>query len=440
MVLMKMKRIRNLLLLLLILFTINTASTTFASDIYLEITKSGFQKVPIGIFNFVNSTDINHNKNEDPTYILKNDLRRSQVFDIKDLTKEGLTADLADYPGQTIIRTAGEKGINLLVWGSLYWRGKDLVLEGHLFETATWKMIMGKRYIGSTQVLRIMVHRLADELVFRYTGEKGVSQTKIVYLSEKGGVKEIRFMDYDGFNSRRVGIIDRGVIVSPKWSPDGKQLIYTSYRDGNPDIYVADLVVGRIKKVVSFSGLNISPSWSPSGDQIAFATTRNGNAEIYTSDKEVKKFKRLTFNQADDISPSWSPTGNDLAFTSDRGGNPQIYVMGADGTNVRRLTFEGDYNTSPAWSPKGDWIAYTCRKDGLLKICRIRPDGSDLTQLTFGGNDDEAPSWSPDGRHIVFTSNREKSRTVYMMNIDGSDIERLTFDEANNTSPSWSPN
>lgn len=434
------KRESNLLLsFLMLLFIIDVPYATYASEIYLEITKSGFQKVPIGIFNLVNSADIKNNRDENPTEILKNDLKRSQVFEIRDLVKEGLAADLAGDPDQTVIKIAGEKGITLLVWGSLYWREKELVLEGHLFETGTGKMIFGKRYIGSTQVLRLMVHRLADELVFRYTGEKGISQTKIVYLSEKGGVKEIRLMDYDGFNNRRIGL-DRGIIISPKWSPDGKQLTYTSYRDGNPDIYVADLGRGLLRKVISFSGLNISPSWSLSGDQIAFATTRDGNAEIYTVDKEVRRFKRLTFNQADDISPSWSPTGNEIAFTSDRGGTPQIYIMGADGTDARRITFEGDYNTSPVWSPKGDWIAYTCRKDGLLKICRIRPDGSELTQLTFGGSDDEAPSWSPDGRHIVFTSNREKNRSIYMMNIDGSDIERLTSDEANNTSPSWSPN
>ncbi len=412
--------------------------SAYASDIYLEITKSGFQKAPIGIFNFVNSAAQKNNKDENPTEILKNDLRRSQIFEIRDLTTEGLAAEIAGDPDQILFKAAAGKGIILLVWGTLYWRDKDLVLEGHVFETATGNMIVGKRYIGSMQILRAMVHRLADELVFRYTGERGISQTRIVYTAEKAGVKDIRIMDYDGFNNRRIGV-DRGIIISPRWSPDGRQLTYTSYRDGNPDIFVADLINGSPKKLVSFSGLNISPSWSPSGDQMAFATTKDGNAEIYVTDQEAKRFKRLTFNQADDISPSWSPTGNELVFMSDRGGNPQIYIMGADGTNARRLTFEGDYNTSPVWSPKGDWIAYTCREDGLLKICRIRPDGSEITQLTIGGQDDEAPTWSPDGRHISFASNRENHRAIYMMNMDGSDIERLTLDEVNNSSPSWSP-
>ncbi len=432
------KRVYNYCLLSIVLVMINLGPAAYASEIYLEITKSGFQKVPIGIFDFVNSAAIKNNKDENPADILKNDLRRSQVFEIRDLTKEGLAAEIEADPDQAMFRVASEKGIIFLVWGSLYWRDQDLVLEGHVFETTTGKMIVGKRYIGSTQILRTMVHRLADELVFRYTGEKGISQTRIIYTAERAGVKDIRIMDYDGFNNRRIGV-DRGIIISPKWSPDGRHLTYTSYRDGNPDIFVADLINGSQTKLVSFSGLNISPSWSPSGEQMAFATTKDGNAEIYVTDKEAKRFKRLTFNQADDISPSWSPTGNELVFMSDRGGNPQIYTIGADGTNARRLTFEGDYNTSPVWSPKGDWIAYTCRKDGLLKICRIRPDGSELTQLTAGGHDDEAPTWSPDGRHISFASNRDNHRAIYMMNMDGSDIERLTLDELSNSSPSWSP-
>ncbi|MFQ5456393.1 MAG: Tol-Pal system beta propeller repeat protein TolB [Nitrospirota bacterium] len=427
-----------LLFIVSLIFYLNGGILSFAGDVFLETKRTGFQKVPIGIFDFVNSTHIN-DLDKNTLSILKHDLIKSDVFEIIEIESFGIKSQIKTPPDTPLINKAGSSGINLLVWGDLFWRDKELIMESRVFETAPARFVFGKRYVGSQNLFRKMVHRLSDELVYRYTGERGIAQTKIAYVSDINNNKELYLMDYDGNNSFPI-TGDKSINISPNWSPDGKLITYTSYRDGNPNIYILDTTTSRRQMIVSFPHLNISPVWSPSGDKLAFATTKDGNSEIYTINKDGKGLKRLTFDKADDLSPTWSPKGNEIVFISDRGGTPQLYIMGSDGTNVRRLTFNGSYNTSPSWSPKGDWIAYTCRRGGRLKICLITPDGTKTILVTNSSFEDESASWSPNGRLIAFSSNRDGKKNIYLMKIDGSEIERITFNNSNNASPAWSPN
>jgi TolB protein len=285
-----------------------------------------------------------------------------------------------------------------------------------------------------------MAHRMADELVYRYTGEPGIARTKIAFVSEQGGSRELYVMDYDGSGPRQV-TADGFLNLMPRWSRDRKFLIFTSYRSrSRQNIDMIELATGQRWTLVALNGLNITPALSPDGNWLAFATSQDGNSEIYKFETNTKALQRLTFNTAGDLSPTWSPTGRDIAFVSDRGGGPQIYLMNADGSNVRRLTFEGDYNAAPAWSPRGQWIAYVCRTaDRQYKLCLITPDGQKRLQITTGTGVDDSPSWSPDGRHLVFSSTEEGKSHIYMINADGTEKERLTSGGAHHTSPTWSP-
>jgi len=285
-----------------------------------------------------------------------------------------------------------------------------------------------------------MVHRLADEIVFRYTGEPGIARTKIAYVSEQAGARELYVMDYDGYAPRQV-TADGFLNLMPRWSPDRRFLVFTVYRSRlTQDIDMIELATGKRLTLVSLGGLNITPAFSPDGNDLVFATSQDGNSELYKLDTRTKVLQRLTNNSAGDLSPSWSPTGREMAFTSDRGGGPQIYLMSADGSNVRRLTFAGDYNAAPAWSPRGTWIAHVCRTQKReYKLCLISPDGQQSRQITTGPGVDDSPSWSPDGRHLVFSSTLEGKSHIYMINWDGTELERLTSGGIHHSSPSWSP-
>lgn len=430
---------RGRIFVLLFLGWAVSGAVSDAADVFIGTTRSGYEKIPLMIVPFQGENSVAEQVLLAET-VLQADLERSQFFTIVARGKVASSLGPTGAPDAAMISNAGTAGVQVVAWARLVPRGDDWVLESYAYETAKGEQVVAVRMVGDQKSIRMMAHRFADKLVSHFTGEPGIAQTKIAYISDISGRKEVYLMDYDGANEMRI-TADRNIVVSPRWSFDAGQISYTSYREGNPDIYFLDLSSGRRQRMISFPGLNLSAAWSPKGDRVAFATTKDGNAEIYTMKPDGTDLKRITFNTADDLSPSWSPTGRQIAFTSDRGGNPQVYVMDADGSNVHRLTFNGDYNTSASWSPKGDWIAYACRnEEKRLKICIDSSDGQQSVRLTESGPwDDEAPSWALNGRDLTFTSNRTGKNQIYAIHADGTGLVRLTSNGASNTAPAWSP-
>ena len=422
------------------------------AEVTLEIIRTGAEKIPVGILP-IRFQGIPAPQEQTFYEILRKDLNSSRV--IQPVKISGTQWKFQNPPGSKQIKLLNAQGVVGAVWAGLHKTPKDYRLDGYSFDVSTGKPILERRYIGqlrsAERQIRLMIHRFADELVYRFTGERGIAQTRIAYTSDQTGYKEIYIMDYDGYHPRRI-TGDRSIALTPRWSPDNRFLAYVSYRDGQPNITIHELATARRIRLTKFPGMTISPNWSPQGDRIAFVGTRDGNTEIYVADvtgltqrmggadHASDSVRRITFSRADDISPSWSPTGQQIAFTSNRGGTPQIYLMNTDGTSVRRLTFEGSYNTTPAWSPRGDWVAYTCRRERTLKICLISPDGRALLHVTDGPQDDEAPSWSPDGRSLVFSSMRRGESHLYMITSGGRDEEQLTHTAFDEWAPGWSWN
>jgi TolB protein len=409
-----------------------------AADVYLEATRPDFQKIPLSVLGFLDGA-VPAKPGKEAADVLGADLRRSQMFALADASKLGIPLSGPGAPDRQKLKQAVESGVKVLVWGTVGMRDPDYLLDRFIYDGGD-DIGAGKRYVGSKALLRQMTHRVADELVARYTGEPGIARTRIAYVSEQKGARELYVMDYDGHGSRQI-TTDGFLNLTPQWSPDRKFLVFTSYQSRTrQNIEIVDLSTGKRSPLVSLAGLNITPALSPDGTKLAFATSQDGNSEIYTMDMQTKALQRLTVHSAGDLSPSWAPTGKELVFTSDRGGGPQIYLMSADGSNVRRLTFDGDYNAAPAWSPRGNWIAYVCRSEQrVYKICLISPDGQKRAQVTMGQGIDDSPSWSPDGRHLAFSSTSGGKTHIYMVNSDGKELEQLTFSGSHNSMPAWSP-
>ncbi|WP_455243093.1 Tol-Pal system beta propeller repeat protein TolB [Petrachloros mirabilis] len=418
-----------------------------AADVFLEATRPDFQKIPLGVLSIRNHSG--------PEWlggrieeVLKKDVKRSLVFELMDLPSLGIKArDVGNGSGtgsKAVFKQAAENGVSVLVWGTAGLKkgekDDDVNMEGFVYDSGSDEVVGGKRYVGSPSVVRLMAHRFADELVFRYTGEPGIARTKIAYVSAQGAARELFVMDYDGYDAKQL-TADGFLNLMPRWSPDRRFLVFTAYRNRNTqDIDMIELATGKRWTIFSQGGLNITPALSPDGNFLAFASSHEGNSEIYKLDTRTKALQRLTVNPAGELSPAWSPTGKELAFVSDRVGGPQIFLMSADGSNVRRLTYEGDYNAAPVWSPRGNWIAYVCRTARKeYKLCVTSPDGQKRMQLTTGSGVDDSPSWSPDGRHLTFSSTADGKSHIYMINADGKDLERLTFEGNHNSAPTWSP-
>lgn len=420
-----------------------------AADVFLEATRSEFQKIPLGVVGIdtvggPESPEGRAKLGSRIEEVLKADVRRSLVFSLVDLSPFGIKAGRQGAEPDPSFKQAAENGISVLVWGRAGMKSdaksSDVNMEGYVYDAGSDEVVGGKRYAGSTSVVRLMAHRFADELVFRYTGEPGIARTKIAYVSQQGTARELFVMDYDGFEPRQL-TADGFLNLMPHWSPDRRFLVFTAYRNRNTqEIDMIELATGKRWTLVSQGGLNITPALSPDGHFLAYSSSHEGNAELYRLDMRSKAVHRLTMNAGGDLSPSWSPSGRELVFASDRSGGPQLFLMSADGSNVRRLTFDGDYNAAPAWSPRGNWIAYVCRTlKKEYKLCLITPDGQKRMQLTAGPGVDDSPSWSPDGRHLVFSSTADGKSQIYMINADGKDLERITFTGTHNSAPAWSP-
>ena len=329
-------------------------------------------------------------------------------------------------------------GAELLTTGYYERSGDTIQLELRLFDIVKARRVLGKRYTGPVGNLRSMVHRFCSEVIFYLTGSKGFFQSKIAFVSNGSGNKEIYTCDFDGANIARM-THDNSISLSPAWSSDGRYIAYTSYKSGKPDIFIRNLATQK-ETAVTRKGINITPAWAPGRFEMAATLSYSGDQEIYLLTGAGKVIKKLTGKLGSDLSPTWSPDGTKLAFVSNRAGSPQIYILEVSSGKVMRLTYDGSYNTQPDWSPRGDKIAYSSRVDGRFNIFVIGVDGQNQLQLTSEAGDNEAPAWSPDGSLIAFSSTREGPSRLYVMTALGTDQRRLLLTNGEQTNPKWSPN
>lgn len=255
---------------------------------------------------------------------------------------------------------------------------------------------------------RMAVHAASDEVVRWVTNEPGIAASRVAFVLQGRGSKEIYLADWDGENVQRV-TSDGSIALSPAWSPDGGRIAYTSFRSGLPVLYERDLSTGTDRVVSERNGLNITPAYSPDGRTLAFAATVEGNTELATTDRSGGIEVITHGRRFDSLSPTWSPDGRRVAFVSNRLGEPHIYVMTPGGEprllSEYRYGAQG-YNTSPDWSPRGSLIAYHTRVGGIPQIAVVDAAGGRPRLLTNRGSNED-PSWAPDGRHLVFASDRD---------------------------------
>lgn len=329
-------------------------------------------------------------------------------------------------------------GAELLVTGGVVVRNEDAEFELRLFDTVKEKLLVGKRYRGSVDDYRQVALRFCSEVVYAVTGSRGFFDSKIAFVSNGTGSKEIHLCEFDGSSIRR--FTHHGSIsLFPDWSSDGRWIAYTTYSDKRARIRIQHLRENRSASVVE-PGLQVSPAWIPGRFELAASLSFSGDQEIYMLTGNGKVIKRLTSSVGIDVEPTWSPDGKRMAFVSKRAGNPQIYVLDSISGRVQRLTFEGRYNTQPSWSPKGDRIAYSAMDRGVIDIFTINPEGGEPVQLTQNQGNNEAPTWSPDGSLIAFSSTREGKSRIYVMTAYGTDQRRLLTLSGEQFNPKWSPN
>lgn len=329
-------------------------------------------------------------------------------------------------------------GAQVVVSGQVKLDGPQLRLECKILDVSSGRVLWGKEGAGTRVNLRRLAHLMADEITFQLSGQPGIAHTRIAFVNNRTGKKEIYVMDYDGHNVRQLTSL-RSITLLPKWSPDGKWIAFNSYKAGNPDAYIIDADGHNLRELSSRQGLNTSPNWSPDSNHLVITMSRGGDPDLYLIDRTGRIVRRLTYSPGIDTSPSFSPNGQQVAFISDRSGNPEVYTMDLTGANVQRLTY-GQWSDAPAWSPKGDWIVYERqRSQGRYDIYLVDASGKNNRAISEAGVRNENPTWSPDGRFIAYASDRDGRRKICLMGADGSAPHCVSSLNGDSFTPSWGP-
>jgi TolB protein len=445
-----MKVIVRVLPLFLLALLITPASQLTAQDWVHTGTNLGNQKIRLAAADF---KPVGSDPQTTPLKAifdstLYNDLSSAGIFDM--VSKSLAPQATPGSPQEMVLSqwSAAPANASMVAFGAFSATSGRLVVYGWLDDASNNAnpQVLSQQYneAASEEMARTIAHRFADAIINRLGGGiNGIAETKIYFVSNRTGSKEIWAMDYDGANQHAVTHLG-STSLSPRISPDNSRIAFSSLGREGWAIRMYSLDLGRM---VSFpagvaGGSNLSPAWSADGTKIAFSSARSGHPEIWASDVSGGNLHQVTAFGSD-VSPCWDPrTGTQIAFVSGRTGEPQIYIMSQDGSNVQRMT-DGGYAISPSWSPNGAMLTYAWDR----KYGPGDPGGYDIyvmdiaskrwLQATHEAGINDFPSWSPDMRHIVFQRKIGNRTEIWTMLSDGTGQQQLTF-SGDNSMPNWS--
>ncbi len=416
------------------------------AELHVDVVAGGVDPISIAVQKFETSGGVSSSDAKMLREVVENDLKRTGLFHIINHDAFPEFVKMNEMPNFTSWAAIKTKA---LVQASLKTEGKDKYkLEFYLWDVNGKEQIEAQSLIASKKSARRLAHIMADAIYERLTGEEGYFDTQIVFIAETGSVsnrtKRMAIMDQDGYGMRYLS--DKNTFVmSPHFSPNMSTVVFLSYRNDDPMVWVLDLDTGDQTKLGSFGGMSFAPRFSPDGTKVALSLVKNGVTNIYEYDIATKGLQQLTFGKHIDTSPSYSPDGRYMAFNSDSSGSQQIHVLDLQSGKQQRITFGAGRYATPAWSPDGQFIAFTKMADDTFYIGIMNPEGRH-EKILAGGWYMEAPSWAPGSRRIVYyeteqtADGEERISHIRSVDITGQNIYDIDLkDGLNGTEPTWSP-
>ena len=368
------------------------------------------------------------------TQIAGDDLNRSGQIRLVDTS--GVPTPFE--PAQVNYATWRGKGAEALVIGQVTaLPGGRFEVRFRLLDAVKQTQLAGFSYNIAPEQWRATAHQIADIVYEKLTGTKGAFSSRIAYVQKQGRKFELRVADADGQNPRTV-VRSSEPLISPMFSPDGGRLVYVSFEDKKPVVYVQSLGDGSRRKVAAFKGSNSAPAWSPDGRRLAVVLTRDAASQLYLINADGSGLSRLTEGGNIDTEPVFSPDGQTVYFTSARGGSPQIYRVPVNGGDVKRVTFSGSYNVSPAVSPDGRLLAFISRDEGRFRVALLELATGQTRVLTDSARD-ESPAFAPNGQSVLYATVQGGRGILGTVSLDGRTRARLSESGVDAREPAWGP-
>jgi TolB protein len=273
------------------------------------------------------------------------------------------------------------------------------------------------------------LHRVADAVVKATTNSPGFFTSKLAFVSNNTGADEIYVADLF-LNEARAITNNRSRILMPRWSPDGRRIIFTSYyKYGAPSLFQVNVSNLLITDYATYNGTNMSGRYSPDGSRVAMIIgVAGGNTNLYIGGPDGRsKPTPLTNTSEAKASPCFSPDGQRLVFAMQPG--PQLHIMPAAGGTPTRLVTGVRYAAEPDWSRTNpNLIAFTTQTGGAFRVA-VHDISTGKTRIITPktaagaplGGDFIEPSWLPDGRHVVCTQRPASGNQRFLYILDTGD-------------------
>lgn len=259
----------------------------------------------------------------------------------------------------------------------------------------------------------------------------------VAFESDRDGHCEVYMLTVDSGQMRRITVTeDNGESRFPRWSPDGKLLVYQSRRSpkDNWQLFVIERKRWVVKKISEEEEHSDSEAvFSPDGKKLVFVCTRkddpDGSSYLCIMNIDGSGYRRVSESPFEKHFPSWSPDGSRIAYSErSDAGNFEILSVTTERGIIKKITDNVAYdNIQPAWSADGSKVAFVSNRDGHNEVYIMNADGSRQTRMTRSSHfNSYRPVWSGDGVKIFFDSDRSGSLDLYSVSIDGSSLVRLT--------------
>lgn len=419
---------------LVIIAVLLSAAPASHAKVYLDVYGTTFKKITIGVPNF-KGTD---RSATDMSDLLNKDLDLSGFFITapaslidKELLNEGVEKQEVKFANWRSI------GIDVVCKGRVQTTGNEVTLEAFVYDTLDGSMMLAKRYRAKQSEWRRMTHRLADDIIFAVTGEKGIMSSRILFTAGGRNLKEVYLADFDGQNMSKLTSY-RSITLSPSMSPTGQYLAYTSYKEGRPNLYITDFDKKNEMFVDRSEGMKIGMAWLNKSTLI-YSHTSGRTSTIYAYDVGSRSKRALVQREGILTSPTVSPDGSRLVFVSDMYGSPQVFSKALPNGEIKRLTYHGNYNSAPSFSPKGDLIAFIAKIEGGFEVCTMTPDGANQRVLTNDHTVNDSPQFSPCGRYIIYSSMKGGVNKINVMLFNGENKKTLQFTNSSEEQPKFAP-